>query len=39
MFGLTGKMFMALFISIVNASNHANFMLLSNQKCMAQPTS
>ena len=29
---------MWLLISIVNASNHAKCVLLSNQKCMTQPT-
>ena len=38
MFGLIKKMFMGLFISIVNASYHTKFVLLSNQKCMIQPT-
>ena len=31
-------MFMELLISIVHASNHTNCGLLSNQKCMTQPT-
>ena len=30
-------MFMGLFISKVNASNHTNCVLLSSQKCMTQP--
>ena len=38
MFELIKKMFMRLLISIANASNHAMCMLLSNQKCMIQPT-
>ena len=29
---------MGLLISIVNASNHTKWVLLSNQKCMTQPT-
>ena len=29
---------MGLWISIVNASNHTKFVLLSNQKYMTQPT-
>ena len=29
---------MGLLISTVNASNHAKCVLLSNQKCMNQPT-
>ena len=37
MFGLIRKMFMGLLIRIVNASNHAKCVLLSNQKCMTQP--
>ena len=38
MFGLIKKIFTGLIISIVNASNHANWVLLWNQKCMTQPT-
>ena len=38
MFELFKKMFMGLLISIVNKSNHAKCVLLSNQKCMTQPT-
>ena len=38
MFGLIKRMFMGLLISIVNASNHAKYISLSNQKCMIQPT-
>ena len=38
MLGLIKKMFMRLLISIVNASNHTMCLLLSNQKCMIQPT-
>ena len=38
MFGLIKKMFIGLLTSIVSASNHTKYMLLSNQKCMTQPT-
>ena len=38
MFGLIKKVFMGLLINIVNASNHAKCVLLSNQKCEVQPT-
>ena len=38
MFRLIKKIFMELLISIVNASNHAMCVSLSNQKCMTQPT-
>ena len=38
MFGLIKRLFMGLLISIVNASNHAKYVSLSNQKCMIQPT-
>ena len=38
MFGLITKIFMGLLIRMVNACNHAKFLLLSNQKCMIQPT-
>ena len=38
MFKLTNIIFTALIISIVNASNHSKCVLLSNEKCMAQPT-
>ena len=31
-------MFIGLLISIVNASNHVKCVLLSNQKCITQPT-
>ena len=34
MFGLIEKMFMGLFISIVNTSNHTKCIPLSNQKCI-----
>ena len=32
------KIFMGLWISIINASNHTKCVWLSNQKCMIQPT-
>ena len=38
MFRLNKKVFMGLLISIVNATNHKKCILLSNQKCMTQPT-
>ena len=38
MFGLIKKTFMGLSISIVYASNHKKYVLLSNQKCMIQLT-
>ena len=38
MVGLIKRMFMGLFNSIVNESNHRKHLLLSNQKCMIQPT-
>ena len=38
MFGLIEKMFIRLLTSTVSASNHTKCILLSNQKCMAQPT-
>ena len=38
MFILIEKIFIGLLISIVNASNHKKFILLSNQKCMIQRT-
>ena len=38
MFGLIEKMFMGLLVSIVNAYNYKKCILLSNQKCMIQPT-
>ena len=38
MFGLIKKMFMGLFINIVNASNHKKCVLLNNQKCEIHPT-
>ena len=36
MFGLIKSMFIGLLISIVNKSNHAKCVLLSNQKCENQ---
>ena len=38
MFGLNKKIFIGLLTGIVSASNHTKCMLLSNQKCMTQPT-
>ena len=38
MFGLIKKMFIGLLTGIVSASNHTKCLLLSNQKCMIQPT-
>ena len=38
MFGLIEKMFIRLLTSIVSTSNHTKCMLLSNQKCITQPT-
>ena len=38
MFGLIKNIFVKLLASIVNASNHTKCILLSNQKCMIQPT-
>ena len=35
---LNKKMFIGLLISIINASNHTECVLLSNQKLVAQPT-
>ena len=37
MFRLIKTIFMVLLISIVNASNHTKYVLLSYQKCMVQP--
>ena len=37
-FGLIKAIFIRLLTDIVSASNHAKCVLLSNQKCMAQPT-
>ena len=38
MFGIIKKMFIVLLSNIVNGSNHAKCVLLSNQECMTQPT-
>ena len=38
MLGIIFKMFIVLLSSIVNTSNHAKCVLLSNQKRMIQPT-
>ena len=38
MFGLIKKIFIGLLIIVANASNHAKCILLSNQKCVNQPT-
>ena len=38
MFGLIKKMFIILLSNIVTGSNHTRCVLLSNQKCMTQPT-
>ena len=38
MFGLINKIFTELLIDIVSVSNHTKCVLLSNQKCMTQPT-
>ena len=38
MFGLIKKIFIELLIGVVNGTNHANCVSLSNQKCMTQPT-
>ena len=38
MFGLIKEIFIGLLTSIVNASNHAKLVSLSNQKCTTQPT-
>ena len=38
MFGLIKKTFIELLTDIVCASNHSKRVLLSNQKCMIQPT-
>ena len=37
MFGLIKKISVILLTSIVSASNHTKWLLLSNQKCMTQP--
>ena len=38
MFGLIKKIFIRLLTGLVNGSNHTKCVLLSNQKCMIQPT-
>ena len=38
MFGLIKKIFIVLLTGLVNGSNHTKCILLSNQKCMIQPT-
>ena len=38
MLGIIKKIFMGLLIAIFNASDHTMCVLLSNQKCMIQPT-
>ena len=38
MFRLIKKIFIGLLTGIVSASNHKKCVLLSNQKCMTQPT-
>ena len=38
MFGLIKKIFIGLLTGLVNKSNHTKCVLLSNQKCMIQPT-
>ena len=38
MFELIKKTFIRLLSNIVSASNHTKYMLLSNQKCITQPT-
>ena len=37
MLGLITKIFIGLFIDLVNGTNHTNGVSLSNQKCMTQP--
>ena len=37
MFGLTKKIFIGLLTGLVNASNHPQWVSLSNQKCVIQP--
>ena len=37
-FGLIKKIFIGLLTGLVNRSNHTKCVLLSNQKCMIQPT-
>ena len=38
MFGLIKKIFIGLLTGIISASNHTKCVLLSNQKCLIQPT-
>ena len=38
MFGLIKKIFIGLLTGIVSVSNHTKYVLLSNQRCMSQPT-
>ena len=38
MFGFIKEILIGLLISVANASNHKKCILLSNQKCMTQPT-
>ena len=38
MFGIIKKMFIVLLSNLVNESNQTKRLLLSNQKCMSQPT-
>ena len=38
MFGLIKKIFIGLLTGLVNGSNHTKCVLLSNQKCIIQPT-
>ena len=38
MFELIKKIFIGLLTGVVRASNHTNYVLSSNQKCMVQPT-
>ena len=38
MFGFMKKIFIGLLTGLVNRSNHTKCVLLSNQKCMIQPT-
>ena len=37
MFGLIKKIFIGLLTVLVNGSNHAKFVSLSNEECMIQP--
>ena len=37
MFGLTKKIFIGLLTGLVDASNHTQWVSLSNQKCVIQP--